>query len=115
MNDTIGAVIVLIGACFTVLASIGLHRFDDVFARMHAAGKASTLGLDLILVGVAVRFADTGTSAKLLVVGVLSLIAVPAGVHLIGRAAHRAGTEVGRSTRIDDLTAARQARLADDD
>ena len=108
--DTVGAVVVLIGSCFTVIAGIGLHRFPDVFARMHAAGKASTLGLDLILVGVAIRFADTGTSLKLFVIGVVSLIAVPAGVYLIGRAAHRSGTEVGSSTVLDDLTAARRAR-----
>lgn len=108
--DTVGAVIVLIGACFTLISAIGLHRFDDMFARMHAAGKASTLGLDLILLGVAFRFADGGTSAKLFIVGVVSLIAVPAGVHLIGRAAHRSGTEVGRSTVIDDLAAARRAQ-----
>lgn len=111
--DTLGAVIVVIGASFTAISAIGLHRFDDVFARMHAAGKASTLGLDLILIGVALRFADGGTSAKLFLIGVLSLIAVPAGVHLIGRSAHRSGTEVGRSTVVDDLAAARRARQDD--
>ncbi|MEO1060625.1 MAG: monovalent cation/H(+) antiporter subunit G [Actinomycetota bacterium] len=110
--ETAGAIIVLIGSCFTLLSAVGLHRFNDVFARMHAAGKASTLGLDLILLGVGLRFADDGTFAKLFLAGVLSLIAVPAGVHLIGRAAHRAGTEVGPDTVVDELEAARRLRAA---
>ena len=52
--DLISGLLMALGAAFTLLASVGLHRFDDVFARMHAAGKASTLGLLLILIGVAV-------------------------------------------------------------
>ena len=110
--ETVGAAIAVVGAAFTFIAAIGQHRFNDVFARMHAAGKASTLGLDLILLGVGIRFADDGTFAKLFLAGVLSLIAVPAGVHLIGRAAHHAGTEVGPDTVVDELEAARRLRAA---
>ena len=50
----IGEVLVLVGAAFTLLAGIGTLRFSDVFARMHALGKASTLGLLLVLLGAAV-------------------------------------------------------------
>lgn len=100
--DLISAVIMAVGASFTLLASVGLHRFDDVFARMHAAGKASTLGLLLILIGVAIRFADFGDILKLGLVAVLAVITIPAGVHLIARAAWRAGTELADATTFDD-------------
>ncbi|MEM9711451.1 MAG: monovalent cation/H(+) antiporter subunit G [Actinomycetota bacterium] len=110
--DVVGAVVILVGAAFSLVSAIGLHRFDDVFARMHAAGKASTLGLGLILLGAGIRLGDDGAFAKLFLAGVLAVIVVPAGVHLIGRAAHRAGTEVGPDTVIDELEATRRLRAA---
>lgn len=114
MNE-LGAVITVIGAAFSLISAIGLHRFPDVFARMHAAGKASTLGLGLILLGVAIRIGDDGEFAKLALAGMSAVIAVPAGVHLIGRAAHRAGTEVSSLTVIDELSDARRLQAAAED
>lgn len=113
MNE-LGALITLIGAAFSLIAAIGLHRFPDVFARMHAAGKASTVGLGLILLGVAIRIGDDGTFAKLALAGVLTVITIPAGVHLIGRAAHRAGTEASEETVLDELSQARRLRASGD-
>ncbi len=100
--DLISAVIMLIGAVFILLAGVGLHRFDDVFARMHAAGKASTLGLLLILLGASFRFSAFGTMLKLGLVGVLAIITIPAGVHLMARAAWRARTELAEATSFDE-------------
>ena len=102
--DLIPAAIMAIGAAFTLLASIGLHRFDDVFARMHAAGKASTLGLLTILLGAALRLPELGNVLKLGLVAVLAVITIPAGVHLIARAAWRAGTELADATTFDDAS-----------
>ena len=51
---TIGSALVLRGALLTLLAGVGVLRFDDVFTRMHALTKASTLGVLLALVGAAV-------------------------------------------------------------
>lgn len=102
--DALSAVLMLIGSCFTLLAAVGLHRFDSVFARMHAAGKSSTFGLGLILAGVVLRLGEVDALAKLTLVGILALVTIPAGVHLIARSAWRAGTELGPSTHLDDLS-----------
>lgn len=105
--ELVSALLMLTGSAFALLASVGLHRFDSVFARMHAAGKSATFGLGLILAGAALRLADAGATAKLVLVGVLALVTIPAGVHLIARAAWRAGTEVGPGTDIDAESAQR--------
>ena len=102
--DTISALLMALGAAFTLLATVGLHRFDDVFARMHAAGKASTLGLLLIIAGAAFRLTDLGDLLKLGLVAVLALITIPAGVHVIARAAWRAGTELAPDTEFDEVS-----------
>ena len=105
--DLISAIVMFVGALFSLLSAIGLHRFDDVFARMHAAGKASTLGLILILIGVGLRLTEPGELLKLGLVGVLAVITIPAGVHVIARAAWRAGTELADATSFDDASRAR--------
>ncbi|MEM9200578.1 MAG: monovalent cation/H(+) antiporter subunit G [Actinomycetota bacterium] len=105
--ELISALFILLGSLFSLLASVGLHRFDDVFARMHAAGKASTLGMLLILIGVGLRIGDAGAWMKISVVAVLAIITIPAGVHVIARAAWRAGTELADATSFDDASKAR--------
>lgn len=100
------AVLVLVGASLALLAAVGLHRFPDVFARMHAATKSATLGLLLILAATAVWLADPVATAKITLVAVLQLITAPVGAHMIGRAAYRAGTELSAETQIDELAQA---------
>ena len=100
--DVISAALMALGAAFSLLAGVGLHRFDDVFARMHAAGKASTLGLLLIVLGVALRLTALGEVLKLGLVAVLAVVTIPAGVHVIARAAWRAGTELSEATSFDE-------------
>ncbi|MCU0274467.1 MAG: monovalent cation/H(+) antiporter subunit G [Acidimicrobiales bacterium] len=105
--ELIGAVLAVLGAVFVFIAAIGLHRFDDVFARTHAAGKATTFGLGLILLGAVFRLGEIDAAFKLALVGVLTLITVPAGAHLIARAAFRSGTELAAHTKLDDRSARR--------
>ena len=102
--ELISAIVMLVGAAFSLLATVGLHRFDDVFARMHAAGKASTLGLLLIVIGAGMRLSDIGSLLKLGVVAVMAVITIPAGVHVIARAAWRAGTELSEATVFDEAS-----------
>ena len=103
MVDAIAAVLILVGVALAVTAGLGLQRFPDVFARMHAATKPATLGLVLVLVGAALRVEDRGDVAKLLLVLVLQFITAPVGAHMVGRAAYRAGTELSPTTSIDEL------------
>jgi multicomponent Na+:H+ antiporter subunit G len=92
-----------VGVLLAVIASIGLQRFPDVFARMHAATKPATLGLALVLGGAALVMDDAGSVVKLLLVVALQFVTAPVGSHLVGRAAYRAGTELDESTAIDEL------------
>ena len=101
--EVLSGIMMLTGAALALIAGIGLQRFDDVFARMHAATKPATLGLALVLGGAALQVPDAGNVAKLLLVVLLQFLTAPVGSHLIGRAAHRAGTEHG-DVSIDELS-----------
>lgn len=103
MSDLVASVSIIVGASLALLAGIGLHRFPDVFARMHAATKPATLGLVLVSVGAAVRVERAGEVGKLLLVIALQFVTAPVGAHMVGRAAYRAGTELSEQTVIDEL------------
>jgi len=102
--ELVASVLMLAGAVLALIAALGLQRFDDVFARMHAATKPATMGLALILVGTALVVPGPGPVAKLLLVIILQFITAPVGAHLVGRAAFRAGTELDPETVFDDLS-----------
>lgn len=101
--DVVAGTLMSVGVLLAFIAGIGLQRFPDVFARMHAATKPATLGLALVLAGAALRMPDTGAVVKLLLVIVLQFITAPLGSHLVGRATYRAGTELSKSTAVDEL------------
>ncbi|MEI8191117.1 MAG: monovalent cation/H(+) antiporter subunit G, partial [candidate division NC10 bacterium] len=54
LQEILIAALCLLGTFLIVLACIGLVRFPDVFCRMHAAGKAGTLGVVLVALGATV-------------------------------------------------------------
>jgi multicomponent Na+:H+ antiporter subunit G len=101
MVDIAVGALAIAGGLLVVLAGAGVVRFDDVYARMHAATKAATLGLSLI--GVSGALALDGGRAKILIAIAFIFITAPSAAHLVGRAAYRAeGIEIDLDAR-DDL------------
>lgn len=98
----VASILLLTGSLLALLATIGLQRFDDVFARMHSATKPATLGLLLVLSGAALAVPIPGAVAKLMLVILLQFITAPVGAHLVGRAAYRTGRELSPETIIDE-------------
>jgi len=86
--DAIGAVALVLGALFALLAAIGVHKFRDPYSRMHAAAKSPTLGLVLVTMGAALQIRTIGAVATLTLVAILQLLTSPVGTHLIARAVH---------------------------
>jgi multicomponent Na+:H+ antiporter subunit G len=102
--DEIGAAVLLVGgSSLSLLAAVGLHRFPDIFARMHAATKPATLGVVLVLSGAALSVSDLSIAAALMLVAALQFITAPVAAHMVGRAAYRAGTLMSPDTAIDEL------------
>ena len=83
--DVVGEILLVAGATWFVLAALGVTRLGDALARVHAATKATTLGLLLVLLG-AIALVPGGDGIKLALAGALVLITNPLGGHLLGRA-----------------------------
>lgn len=109
MNPVVEVLVValmLAGSVLTLISAIGLHRFADVFARVHAAGKAAPLGGAMVFAAVAIHLGDPGDTEKLILTLVLLGLTFPTGVHMVSRAAYRAGTERRPDMVLDELAEA---------
>jgi len=99
------ALLCLLGTFLIALTGIGLVRFPDVFCRMHAAGKAGTLGVVLVVLGATVHFA--GTEQDVWMRGVLAVffqfLTSPAATHLLARAAYVCDYPLAERTAVDEL------------
>lgn len=89
MIDTIAGVLLVFGSALILLAGVGVVRFQSVFARMHSAAKAPTLGILAIAIGVALSVRSIAALVTALLVVVLQLVTGPVGTHLLGRSAYR--------------------------
>jgi multicomponent Na+:H+ antiporter subunit G len=97
--------VMLAGALLILLAAVGMVRFRDVLARMHALSKASTLGFVLVLLGGALGLDDIDDYTFVLLAGLLQVLTSPVGANLISRATYRAGGIPHRLDETDELAA----------
>lgn len=88
-SDGIAVGLVVLGVFFLFIGAVGLIRFPDFYARMHAAGKCDTLGSLLLLAGLAWYGGVTLTSVKILAIAVFLFVTSPTATHAMARAALR--------------------------
>lgn len=90
-QTVIVAVLVIVGSAFLAIGTVGLLRLPDVYNRMHATSKATTLGASSILLAGFVYFGPEGAGLTSLVGIVFLFLTVPTGAHMISRAAQKMG------------------------
>lgn len=86
----IGQLLALAGSALVLLAAMGVVRFGDPLARMHALAKASTLGLLLILAGAAINLGDVNDITSVVLAGLLHLLTSPPASNMVSRATYLA-------------------------
>jgi multicomponent Na+:H+ antiporter subunit G len=103
MTEIISGVFLLSGSLFILLSAIGLLRMPDLFTRMSATTKASTLGIGLVLIGTAIFWVDIGIAARAIAIILFLLLTAPVAAHIIGRAAYFDKVPLWDQTHIDEL------------
>lgn len=99
----IGAVLLAAGGFFCLGGALGLVRFPDVLARMHAATKPQVFGLLLVLTGIGLSAHDAKVWLTLGLVMVMQVLTAPVAGHLIGRVAYRSGEWNTDDLVVDEL------------
>ena len=102
VSQILAAVLLLVGSLFTLTAALGLLRLPDVYARMHAASKAGTLGSCVILVALAVVEADVAVATRAFAAIMFFIITAPISAHLLARAALTAGYPLWEGSVCDE-------------
>ena len=101
MLGLIGGVLLVAGTAFLLLGGLGLVRMPDVFNRIQAGTKATTLGTLLTLGGAACLRPDW--AVKLALIGLFILFTNPLSSQVLARAAHRSGADKSPDTVVDRL------------
>ncbi len=108
------AALVVIGACFTLVAALGLLRLPDLYTRMHAASKAGTLGSGVLLITLGIYAGDTGTLTRALAGVVFFLLTAPISAHLLAKASYATGYRMTDQSVIDEMPQGEQKSTGDD-
>ena len=85
--EYISAVFLMGGSFFCSVAALGVLRMPDVYIRLHASTKAGTLGLGMIMIGVAFAFNELTVTSRVIAILLFVLITAPVASHMLGRAA----------------------------
>jgi len=96
----LGEILILIGSLFLTLGGLGLIRMPDVYNRLQAGTKATTLGAMSVILGSAFLAPDMMTKALLLIVFIA--MANPVSSSTIGRSAYKAGVPLAAGSVRDD-------------
>ena len=86
----IGSVLALVGSLLILLSAIGVLRFDDVYARLHAMAKASTIGILVVLVGAAVSMSHLDDVTTAVLAAILQLVTSPIAANAVSTATYYA-------------------------
>jgi len=93
----------IIGALFILVGSLGIIRLPDLYMRVSASTKASTLGVGFSLFSLAIHFNDLGITSRSLATIAFITISAPVAAHMISRSAYIAGTPLWKRSVADEL------------
>ena len=102
MTNLLTGVMWVAGSAFALLAAVGVLRMPDVFTRMQASTKASTLGLGCLLIGAALQLGDFASFIRVLSIGAFILLTAPVAAHVVARAAYLADVPLWDGTVLDE-------------
>ena len=83
----LGYILIVIGAIFLFLGGLGIVRLPDIYSRLQAGTKASTLGAMSLILGVG--FLNPAWLVKSLVIIIFIALSNPISSHALARGSYR--------------------------
>jgi len=94
-----GTIITAAGIIFLFLGSLGVLRLPDVYNRLQAGTKCTTLGAFLTIIGVGMM--QPSWLPKTLAIALFILITNPISNHALGRASRKSGVSLCDRSVVD--------------
>lgn len=85
--EIIGGLLILIGSAFLFLGALGILRMPDVYNRIQAGTKATTLGAMSLIMGVG--FLEPAWMLKSIIIVVFIAFSNPISSHALARAMYK--------------------------
>ena len=101
MTDMIIITLLLGGSLLSLIAAIGLVKLPDVFTRMHASTKAGTLGIEFVMIALALNSGEMDVIIKAAAIVLFIVLTAPVAAHMLGRTAYRLGEDYAQHTVVD--------------
>jgi len=95
----VGTIVTAIGTVFLFLGGLGVFRFPDVYNRLQAGTKCTTLGAFLTIIGVGLM--EPSWFVKCLLIACFILLTNPISSHALGRAARKSGVPLWEGSVLD--------------
>jgi multicomponent Na+:H+ antiporter subunit G len=89
--DLLAAALLVGGLFFVLVGILGVLRLPDFYARLHATSKCDTLGLALMVGGVALLTGAQWKTLKIVLIVAIVALVNSTAAHALGRAAFRSG------------------------
>ncbi len=99
MLNAIGWFLIYFGAFFLFLGALGIMRFPDVFNRLQAGTKCTTLGALSTSIGVGLL--HPAWLPKTFIIALFILLTNPISSHALGRASYRSGVKLWEKSVVD--------------
>jgi len=87
IRDLLAVVFLLLGVFFMFVGAVGVVRLPDLYNRLHAASKCSTLGLMGLLLACVCHMPTLDVISKAVLTIVFIFVATPVGSHILAKAA----------------------------
>lgn len=89
MLEFLISLLIVTGAGFAFIGSLGLARLKDFYTRLHGPTKATTLGVGCLLIASALYFSLIGQSISLheVLVTLFLFMTAPVSAHMLAKAA----------------------------
>ena len=94
-----GDFLLLLGSVFLFLGALGILRLPDVYNRLQAGTKATTLGAVGLILGVGLL--EPAWLPKMVVIGLFIMVGNPISSHALARAAHKNGIPLWEKSELD--------------
>src|SRR6056297_256964 len=96
----IGYILIIVGSIFLLLGALGIVRMPDLYNRIQAGTKATTLGALSAIIGVGL--VEPSWFFKTLIIAVFIVLTNPIGSHSIARSAYKSGLKPVLTSDIDE-------------
>lgn len=103
MTDILIMFLCTMGAAFILIASFGVYKMPDFYARLSVTIKAATLGIGCILIAASLHFSDFSVTTKAFAIILFLMLTSPVAGFLIGKVAYMTGTRLWKFSIMDEL------------